>query len=486
MFVRYPRSCENRTARSIDDVDLPGHVFMHDSSARTERGEHHDRIHAVAEEFTDIPKEAVYKEDMLRLGVWFTDGALQAAGEYARKSYFIFSFDHLPLKELDGLPKSKAPEEIRISGGPEALQAVTVSVRLNPSSPYVVEAAPEGDDAVCFVALDGERFADIELAPTPPYYGKMTADGVPLVETAPSIEWGYLLYLTVFRMCQYFGKEEECRFCDINRNFKQQRDADKPYHAIKPVERMLEALDMVVASGAKAEAYTLTGGSVTSDLHGQGEAEFYVQYAEAIEARFPGRWIGKMVVQALPPDDVRRIRDAGIQIYHPNYEIWDRDLFEKICPGKARYVGRDQWIERILAAAEVFDPYAVIPNFVAGIEMARGIGFETEEEAWASTGEGLDYFMSRGVMPRFTTWCPEPLSDIGDAGPASLRYHVGLLRTWRDIHERHRLPAPRGYGRPGLGHAVFSVSSFMDVIRPTLINSSTTTSTTDSNSEPRA
>jgi len=30
------------------------------------------------------------------------------------------------------------------------------------------------------------------------------------------------------------------------------------------------------------------------------------------------------------------------------------------------------------------------------------------DEAIASTTEGLDYFMSRGVTPRFTTWCPEP------------------------------------------------------------------------------
>ena len=51
-----------------------------------------------------------------------------------------------------------------------------------------------------------------------------------------------------------------------------------------------------------------------------------------------------MVVQALPADDLRRIRDAGIRIYHPNYEIWDAKRFEQICPGKARYIGRDAWL----------------------------------------------------------------------------------------------------------------------------------------------
>jgi hypothetical protein len=142
-------------------------------------------------------------------------------------------------------------------------------------------------------------------------------------------------------------------------------------------------------------------------------------------------------------------------------------LFETICPGKARWIGRDVWIRRILDAAKVFGAPNVIPNFVAGVEMARPHGFTTVEEALRSTGEGLDYFMSHGVAPRFTTWCPEPLSTLGrDQGPAPLEYHVGLLRVWRDTHRKHGLPVPPGYGAPGPGNAVFSVSAFMDVLEP--------------------
>ena len=426
-----------------------------------------DRIGAVREEFPDIPREAVFKEDMLRLGVWFTEAALRCAKEYAKKSYFIFSFDRKPLKEIEGSSRFGAPEEIRFSGGDEKLRPTVVSVRLNNDSPYLVDAEPESapDESRCRLMLAGKTIAAVDFAPLPPYYGMSTKDGVPLIETAPTIEWGYLLYLTVFRMCQYFGREEECAFCDINRNFKQQRDAGQVYNATKPVDRIVEALGLIDASGSKSEAYTITGGSITSDLLGKNEIDFYVQYAEAIERAFPGRWIGKMVVQALPRAEVKRIAEAGIQIYHPNYEVWDKNLFEKICPGKARFVGRDEWISRILDARDCFKPWNIIPNFVAGVEMSRPHGFATEEEAWASTGEGLRFFMSHGVIPRFTTWCPEPLSDLGHSGPASLRYHVGLLKLWRDTQESLGVPAPKGYGKPGLGHAVFSVSSFMDVIR---------------------
>ncbi len=421
-------------------------------------------LDAVAAEFPDLPREVLVKEDVLRRGVWFTPEALAKGNEYARKSYFIFSFDHRPLSEMKGEARDHAPEEIALEGGPSQFRRVVVSVRLNPESPYVV--AVDGDGAVG-LTLGPTFLAGVAFSPRPPYYGTVLADGTPITEVAPSIEWGYLLYLTVFRMCQYFGKEEECQFCDINRNFKQQRSLGRPYFAIKPVDRLLEALRHVAASGSHAKAYTLTGGSITSDLEGLDEASFYIRYAEAIEAEFPGRWLGKMVVQALPKEAVARIRRAGIRIYHPNYEVWDKDLFGVLCPGKSRYVGRDTWIQRILDAAEVFSPSAVIPNFVAGIEMSKPHGFVREEDAWRSTGEGLDYFMRRGIVPRFTTYCPEPLSVLGQTnGPASLRYHAGLLRTWRDIHQGHGLPAPPGYGAPGLGEGVFSVSSFMDVIAP--------------------
>ena len=202
-----------------------------------------------------------------------------------------------------------------------------------------------------------------------------------------------------------------------------------------------------------SKAYTLTGGSVTSTVDGLAEADFYGRYAQAIEERFPGRWIGKVVAQALPKADAQRFKDYGIAIYHPNYEVWDKRLFTLISPGKERYVGREEWHRRILDAAEVFGPRHVIPNFVAGVEMARPHGFATIDEAIASTTEGLDWFMSRGITPRFTTWCPEPTTPLGQANPdgAPLEYHIRLLHAYRDALGRHGLRPPPGYGVAGAG-----------------------------------
>lgn len=434
-----------------------------------EAGTRTELVEELMARFPHIPREAVLKEDLLRAGVAFEESALtdNLEGDVKPKSYFIFSFDQKPLAQLGEAARRRPPEEIALSAGPYELRRTIVSVRVNPESAYRVVRSHEGE---LRLSLEGREIASVGLPPMPEYYRHALLNGKTVMETAPTIQWGYLIYLTVLRLCQYFGAKEECRFCDINHNWRQHKKEGRPYTGIKPVEDVLEALELIDRYDTErtSKAYTLTGGSVTSSVDGLAEADFYGRYAEAIEERFPGRWIGKLVAQALPKADVQRYKDYGLSIYHPNYEVWDKRLFSIICPGKERYVGREEWHRRIFEAAEVFGPRYVIPNFVAGVEMARPFGFRTIAEGIASTTEGLDHFMSRGITPRFTTWCPEPTTPLGRDNPdgAPLEYHVRLLEAYRATLERHGLKPPPGYGVAGAGNAVFSVSSFMDTLAP--------------------
>jgi hypothetical protein len=427
-----------------------------------------EQVESLVEQYSDLPAEAIFKEDILRTGVAFSEDALRVASGYKPKAYFIFSFDLVPISEMDRQENLRVPEEICLVGGSRGFRRTIISVRVNPSSPYKVEISDEGR---LRLTLETVEVCGVKYPDAPDYYGKTLSNGKPITDIAPSIEWGYLLYLTVFRLCHYHARKDECKFCDINENinenYRQQKKTGRSYTAVKTVGEVLEALSIIHETDSDSGAYTVTGGSITSSLNGLREVEFYSRYPEAIEKKFPGRWISKVVVQALPKSEAQMLKDAGVQIYHPNYEIWDPEGFRAICPGKEEYIGRDVWIERILDAGQIFGPRYVIPNFVAGIEMAKPFGFKTVEEAIASTAEGLDFFMAKGIVPRFTTWCPEPITQLGAENPggAPLEYHVSLLRTWRDLLEKHRLQAPPGYGEPGIGQAVFSVSSFMDVVR---------------------
>ena len=293
-------------------------------------------LESLIERFPNVPPEAVLKEDLLRTGIAFDASALSdnLEGEVKPKSYFIFSFDQKPLAELGEAARRRPPEELALTGGPYELRRTIVSVRVNPGSPYRVALT---EDGTLGLSVDGRPLADVHLPPMPEYYRHTLANGKTVMETAPTIQWGYLIYLTVLRLCQYFGAKEECGFCDINHNWRQHKREGRPYTGVKPIEDVLEALALIdrYDTAGTSKAYTLTGGSVTSSVDGLGEAEFYGRYAQAIEERFPGRWLGKVVAQALPRADVQRFKDYGISIYHPNYEVWDKRLFELISPGQA-------------------------------------------------------------------------------------------------------------------------------------------------------
>ena len=219
----------------------------------------------------------------------FDDSALtdNLDGEVKPKSYFIFSFDQKPLAQLGEAASRRPPEEIALTGGPYELRRTIVSVRVNPDSPYRVARA---DDGALRLSLDGREIADVGLPPMPEYYRHALANGKTVMETAPTIQWGYLIYLTVLRLCQYFGAKEECQFCDINHNWRQHKSEGRPYTGVKPVADVLEALALIdrYDTAKTSKAYTLTGGSVTSTVDGLAEADFYGRYAQAIEERFPG------------------------------------------------------------------------------------------------------------------------------------------------------------------------------------------------------
>ena len=182
----------------------------------------------------------------------------------------------------------------------------------------------------------------------PEYYRHTLSNGKTVMETAPTIQWGYLIYLTVLRLCQYFGAKEECRFCDINHNWRQHKQAGRPYTGIKPVEDVLEALAIIDRvrhrrGEPRVHAHRRLGDE--SKVDGLEEADFYGRYAQAIEERFPGRWIGKVVAQALPREDVQRYK-----------RLRDHDL-----PPELRGLGRAPVLDHLPGQGALRRPRGVAP-----------------------------------------------------------------------------------------------------------------------------
>src|SRR4030067_1461878 len=99
-----------------------------------------DELESYFAGYGDLPREIILKHDLLRVGHWFTDAALELASQALVKSYRLFSYDLMPMKDMKRKEHRKTPEWFTIRRGIYGLRPVTVQTTLNSNSPYVIEA----------------------------------------------------------------------------------------------------------------------------------------------------------------------------------------------------------------------------------------------------------------------------------------------------------------------------------------------------------
>ena len=426
-------------------------------TCRRNEVEHYFRL------FPDIPREAILKEDILRLGVRFTEAALQHGKSGRPRSYYIFSYDRTPIDKMEHQESLRAPDEVMLTGGPYELRRTLVSTRVNNDSSYVIDVA----DGALVLREDDEILADVEFPPVPRYYAKAFPDGTQYSETMPVIGWGHRAFSTLLRACGHWGKNLECKFCDLNANARALKKTGRSYTMRKKVEHVAEVAAEVFLNQPEDEprrvCLRMSGGTILDrDKGAEGDEEFYLDYVRAIRDRIGGRW--PIILQTAAKDKAtcRKMRDAGVTAHESNIEVWDPNLFKVLCPGKERIVGRDRWISMVIDSVDVFGEGNVSPGLVAGVELAQPYGFKDVVDAVKSTAEGLDYLMSHGVVPRIPVWCVEPLSALADNAPPPLEYFIRIDQIWYETWKKYRLPAPCGY-QMGPGRSVYQNTASLDL-----------------------
>ena len=420
------------------------------------------RIESYFDRYSDVPREVILKQDLLRGGHWFTDAALEAASQSLVKSYRLFSYDLMPMTEMKRKEHRKIPEWFTIRGGDYGLRPVTVQTTLDSKSPYVIDVV----DGQLKLLLEGREICNVSFPKPLKYYARKFEDGTAYHEI---IAYGY--FVTVFRNCQYWGPDEECRFCDININARQMKESkDFTFNApVKPVAHMVEVARAIEEDATEEVGFPppidfiITGGTILKTLHGKDEDTFYLEYASALKWGGRRRYIN-LQTNAKDKDAMKRYRAAGVDCHHANMEVWDRKLFDWINPGKSRRVGWDNWVKWMVESVDVFGETNVRPNFVCGLEMAKPYGFATVREAVKSTTEGMDFMMRHGVFPRFNQWRREHGSNLVSEHPqpsVPLELTIELMRNYYEIWKKYGLPIAHHNGAHpearvmGRGHGTY-------------------------------
>jgi len=253
---------------------------------------------------------------------------------------------------------------------------VPCTEELTGSSPYLIKRSGDG-----YAITDGASEVEVSFVEKPEYYSRKTSTGVPFSKIAAS--HGSYTVITPSPRCDFFNRSVECKYCAGNFNIAGTEDV------VYTVEEVIETVGAVLKEKGSVIIYLSIGFSDTPD----GGIVFLRPYIQAIKKHFNCL----VAVEALPPKDNRWIDEAyalGADSILYNLEIFDTELFELICPGRAKLIGRKRYLDALKYAAGIFPNGTVASHLIVGLEPP------------GSTCMGIDCFTDMGVVPILPIYRP--------------------------------------------------------------------------------
>lgn len=382
-------------------------------------------LNEVVEEYPEVPRLVALKIDVKRRGVFYTDAALSAVDptrHMLRTSYIFGSRD----EKLTPLPES-----LMLRDGASIITDPTPLER----NPYVVDLV----NGQLTLMDQGDPIEEVELWPKPAYYDKVTRSGIPMKHILYSRPQRLNVYQ--FNYCHFWTNGHGCRFCDFVPNLKQQRSELRLPGKISKAD-LLETLQEALREPARYVGMCLTAGSNPNGNEPfDQELEDYIELLQTIGTLFRGkRFPSQLLATAFTEKQLRRLHDeTGLMGYTANIEVLNERMFSLICPGKAEWVGYQEWKRRLIAAVKIFGRGNVETGIVGGVELAAPHGFATEDDALAATLDEAESLAANGVTTVYIVWVPRPGSQFGDQRNPSLEYYVRLAMGLHDLRVKYGL-----------------------------------------------
>lgn len=395
-------------------------------------------LERLATQYPSTPTMARLKAALLFAGVRYHE-CLAAAAEWAFPNYMPH---HLKpgQKAYKGQMKVAVPYMMVMDGGTHC------RMRVKDDSPFHV--TPSAEDPRVFTLWENEqRVCGLTFEPRRPWTDALTASGVPMRSTGLS-QHGDMLVLNIAPGCEFFlspsddpmgkGKTENlsCKFCLYGLPDKQR--LEPLGQKIGEVALPQPTLDRVTEACSHPETHArhlyLVGGSL---LTMEEEGERYIQIAETLNrAGLHERYYIALGSGAVTAEHMKRLKALGVRGACYNLEVWDPELFKKICPGKAKYIGRDRWIKSLLEAAEIFGPDHVMTAMVGGVELDGEDAFSSLEQAYESNMECGEYLTPRGVIPIYSLFWKVTGKNRGEEAFYTLDHFLKLNEGLAAIRAR--------------------------------------------------
>ena len=270
-----------------------------------------------------------------------------------------------------------------------------------------------------YLAHYGEVLFPVEFLERPNYYGEKTSDGTNMYNVAAYGQYGSLAVI-YSNECALKEKDQDCKFCNINATKDTYAEAEGI--GWKYPKQIGETVAAAYRDGGRH--VTITGGFVAE----RREVEYYLDVADAIKEHTGLDDFNGTATVGAPHDlsIIEKYKEAGYRTIATNIEVWDRNIFKAICPGKELQCGGwDHWVKALEHEVDVFGKGRVRSIIVAGIEPKE------------STLEGIEYLASKGVIAIASSWNPNPGSALEGHRSPEPAWHFDLHKKTVAIYRKY-------------------------------------------------
>lgn len=373
------------------------------------------------EKYPDFPLFVMIKIEAQRRGIRFTERALRKVNPVIHQLQ-VRSFS----RETDAL----IPVALILRDGTSIIARVEKNMERKP----LLIDVDEKEDII--VIKDGnEVLEQVFYWEKPDYYDKVTKSRIPMwkiVNARPQ-----RLDINPYQFCDMWARNMGCKFCGIAGTYKK---------SCKPMYLKLQDIDEAFSQALKQPGrYTnifLTGGiNLKGKKMFDEEVDFYIRLLQTIGKyfktdRFPSQLIGAPYNEY----QLKKLyEETGLMSYSANLEVLDAQKFAWICPGKAKYVGYEQWKEHLYQAVEIFGRGNVNTGIVCGVEMAEPYGWSSEEEGIEKTLTEAENLMKYGVDVVSCVWRVAKESLLCNQFQPSLEYYVRMAKGLWLLREKYSL-----------------------------------------------
>lgn len=312
-------------------------------------------------------------------------------------------------------------------------EEVVVAVNYRRQSPWRLTYS----DSVYHLIGPGGVDCEVTFSQRPRFFERVTPEGVQCDHVANLYGGSALAFFTP-ATCSFFDDGYECKFCSLrpNRSVRQfLTQSISPSLAASVLEIAWETdaplLKQIMVVGGNSSDYT---------------AGFlrYLEIARALDERQSALSVDRELethISTMPPRDFALF--AELERVHAritmNIEVYDKRLFEVICPGKTRRYGQRWLFQALERAASIVSGKRVHSTLIAGLEPVH------------STIAGINYLASIGVTPIINVFHNDHGSQYEGHPRPSYEDLLEIAHALQEVYQEYGLiPYWKGCGRNAL------------------------------------